>query len=229
MDWRKIVAGLFIVLAIVILLLGVHSNLWTFHDVAPYIVSGLVGGIPTAVFFILRTSTIIRKTNNIEATQEQKNVTPNLEYDRIILRTGNSKSHGGEYLYSSYFLEIINTIPNTLAHECETFIELQNTDIKHINAYWDKDNSEITSIGQKELVKLFTISKFKDENNNITTNLIFYKKTSDGYISDIPNEWDDNMNKKLVVQIQSSDAKYPFGDEIFKKTLLEITYETIDE
>jgi hypothetical protein len=137
MEWRKIVAGLFVVLAVVILFLGVYLNLWTFHHVAPYIVSGLVASIPAALIYLLRASPNIRKTeisNSIEDTQEQKNVTPILKYGKIIIRNETRKGHGGEYFYSKYFLEIINTVPNTLAHECEAFIDLQNLDLRHINA-----------------------------------------------------------------------------------------------
>ena len=47
---------------------------------------------------------------------------------------------------------------------------------------WDENNSEIISIGHKELVKLFTLSKFKDENNNITTSLYFYKESFDDFL-----------------------------------------------
>ena len=75
MEWRKIVAVLFIPLAVVILFLGVYFNLWTFHDITLYIVSGLVGGIPLALVFISR-------------PQKQKNVTPVLNYGRIIIRKG---------------------------------------------------------------------------------------------------------------------------------------------
>lgn len=231
MEWRKIAVSLFIILAVVILFLSVYLNLWTFHDVAPYIISGLVASIPTGLIYLLRPSMNIRKTktsNYIEGTQEQKSVNPILKYGKIIIRNETRGGHGGEYFYSKYFLEIINTVPNTLAHECEAFIDLQNLDLRHINAFWDRNDSEIISIGHKELVKLFTISKFKDDKNHITIKLLFYRKTSYGYLSYIPKEWDSNMNKRLAVPIQSSDANF-LSDEIFGKTLLEITQDAVEE
>jgi hypothetical protein len=49
---------------------GVYLNLWTFHDISPYIVSALVASIPAAFLYVFRPSTGIGKTKSSNRIKE---------------------------------------------------------------------------------------------------------------------------------------------------------------
>jgi hypothetical protein len=104
----------FVIVAITVLILGVNRGLWQFSDIAPYILGGLIGGIPTALFYIFKPS------NNASRITEASSVRliqiPTLNYGRICVRKNSQRMFGGVMDTSNYFTEIVNSVPKAI-HE----------------------------------------------------------------------------------------------------------------
>ena len=104
----------FVIVAITVLILGVNRGLWQFSDIAPYILAGLIGGIPTVLFYIFKPS------NNASRITEASSVRliqiPTLNYGMICVRKNSQRMFGGVMDTSNYFTEIVNSVPKAI-HE----------------------------------------------------------------------------------------------------------------
>lgn len=156
---------------------------------------------------------------------------PSLTYGRIIIKHNMESQHQGTYHYSDYFLEVMNSTPNTVAKNCQASFDLyNNSDITDFVAFWNKNNSDIISIGHPELLKLFTVSIFYKGNRRVDTKLLFYIKSKSEDDLDYFNiPYGENMNRELCVLLQSENARYPSSTEAFCKTIKYIIDNSVEE
>jgi hypothetical protein len=185
-GYRKIVCIIFVALAIVILFLGVRFGLWQFSDITPYILAGLIGGIPPALFYIFKPS------NNI-ATK----LRPQLRYSgkQIRVKRWDDSTGGTTFHYSDYYLTIKNTANGIEAKECKGKITVSDTDIEKRQMLWESGKPSI-AIGHEELLRLFEISETSERKTILFhRNRLEYNKDMDG--------------KKISVKIQSENAICP--------------------
>jgi heme A synthase len=82
----------------------------------------LAGGIIVILvsIFTYRISRIEQQSTFKPETQILQ--TPDLKYGRPIVRKSTHRAHGGIYNTLEYFIEVVNTTPNTLAQNCEVLL-----------------------------------------------------------------------------------------------------------
>jgi hypothetical protein len=230
MRWRRrLVPLIFVPLACGVLFGGTYYKLWTFHDIAPYIVAALIGGIPTTIAYGFKPSINAegRTITNAATTLVQ---VPSLTYGRIIIRHRTENQHGGTYRDSDYLLQVVNSIPNTVARDCEAIFDLHNnTEISNFIGLWNRNNSPTISIGHPELLKLFTVSLFYVGNRRVDTKLHFYVRSNvEGALDYFDIPYGENMNRELRVLLQSTNANYPPADA-FNRTIQNIIDNAVEE
>jgi hypothetical protein len=74
---------------------------------------------------------------------------PILRHGKIVVRKSRSETHGGIYNYSRYYVEVINTTPNSLALNCEGSIDFPHAGLSNRSTVWEKNNDYTIEIGQK--------------------------------------------------------------------------------
>jgi hypothetical protein len=136
--------------------------------------------------------------------------------------------HGGVYDSKKYYIEVINTTPNTVAKNCTGSISI--TGRPDIITAWEKGTSETIEIGHKEFLHLFSVSVFSKESHLPETRLYFYSREG----ADIVNEaaqtrYTDNLDRKITILIKSENAHFPSRSESFSKTIRQIINEAVYE
>jgi hypothetical protein len=149
------------------------------------------------------------------STRAQEQV-PSLVYGRIVVISNTINQHGGTYYDSTYLLEIINSTANTVARSCEATLDLPNN--TEIVGLWNKNNSPRISVGHPELLRLFSVLVFKSHEPDETT-LRFFRLDIEGFLDTFEIPYLENLNEKLRVLIQSENASYPTGTDVFSRTI----------
>ena len=154
-----------------------------------------------------------------------------LVYGKIVVRKSVMEQHQGKYHDSLYLLEISNTTPNTMAINCQASLDLHNNPrIIDFVALWNKGLSDKISIGHRELLRLFTVSSFYEENRPVETELLFDKKS---YIEDVLDSvsipYTESLNQELRVFLQAEKAYYPTATEVFTRTIKHIIDNAVEE
>ena len=150
-GYRKLLAIVFIPIAVATLFFGAYFELWSFSELRGYIVSGLIGGIPQALRFIRPDS------NTVE-----------LKFGEPIMSKFDDERGGGIHNYFTYYLPVENVGKNTVARDCVCSISMGDSELKNeYYAIWDKDgNSRSLNIGHFEYLKLFMVIEFHKDNQN---------------------------------------------------------------
>ena len=91
----------FVIVAITVLILGVNRGLWQFSDIAPYILAGLIGGIPTALFYIFKPSNNASRITEAEFCQT--NTDSNVELWEDLCKKKFSKNVWGSHGHIKLF------------------------------------------------------------------------------------------------------------------------------
>ena len=78
--------------------------------------------------------------------------TPDLKYGRPIVRKSTHRAHGGIYNTLEYFIEVVNTTPNTLAQNCEGSITVSGTGIINQATVWKRDYQPTINIDHREFL-----------------------------------------------------------------------------
>jgi hypothetical protein len=152
---------------------------------------------------------------------------PSLKYGKIIVRhLPPTNQHGGTYHDSVYLLEVINSMPNTVARNCEATLDLPNT--TEIVGIWNKNNYPRISIGHPELLRLFSVLVFKSHEPDETT-LRFFKLDINGLLHTFEIPYPENLNRELRVLIQSEDANYPTATGVFSRTIQFIMNNAVED
>jgi hypothetical protein len=222
MRWhRPFVPLIFVPLACGVLFIGIYSKLWTFHDISPYIIVGLIAGIPNAIVYGFKRSDNLPERETLRPPAVVQVQIPSITYGRIIIRHYEHEEHSGTYRDSEYLLEVMNSTPNTMALNCQASLDLDNNpEIRDYVALWNKNSSDRIPIGHMELLRLFTVSKFYKGNRPVETKLHFDKKSDiEGAIShwEVPDT--ESRNRELRVLLQSDNAHFPSAAEAFHKTI----------
>ena len=146
----------------------------------------------------------------------------------LVVRKISYDQHGGTYCRSTYFLEVINNIPNTVAENCRGSITVSGTQIANRSSKWEKNSEEIIEIGHREFLYLFKVSVFKQEKRGEQTRL---------YLSDLKaidpvddkgiTAYRENIDRNLSVSIQSTNASFPSNP--FSGTIHQVIHEAIEE
>jgi hypothetical protein len=132
---------------------------------------------------------------------------PSINYGRIIVKNRTQKMHGGTYDVRSYYIEIINNVPSTVARNCKGFLEMPNEQIHHVTI-WD-DGLENADIGHNRLLYLFEITTFEKESERTQTFLYFHwdSRVVDEYAEQsYKNRLDKNL--KVFMFTCSHSSKY---------------------
>ena len=152
---------------------------------------------------------------------------PSLKYGRIIVRHLPPRNeHGGTYHDSLYLLEVINSMPNTVARNCEATLDLPNT--TEIVGLWNKNNYPRISIGHPELLRLFSVLVFKSHEPDETT-LCFFRLDIKSFLNTFEIPYPENLNLELRVLIQSEDANYPTATGVFSRTIKFIINNAVED
>jgi hypothetical protein len=158
-----------------------------------------------SIIFIARRSRASlqpEKERSTASTTAQEQV-PSLVYGKIVVRRNTTNQHGGTYYDSIYLLEVINSMPNTVARNCEATFDLRNnTRISNLIGLWNKNDSPRISIGHPELLRLFSVLVFKSHEPDETT-LRFFRLDIDGVLDTFEIPYIENLNRELRVLIQS--------------------------
>ena len=128
-----------------------------------------------------------------------------------------------------YFVEVVNTIPNTVARNCRGSITLSKSSITNRSTVWEK-NYETIDIGHREFLYLFTLDVFRDEKETELTRLYFSHPLSLDPVDEKSRQaYDENLHKKLSVLIQSDNAGFPSETQSFSKTIHQIIYDAVED
>jgi hypothetical protein len=231
MRWRRpLVPLIFVPLACIILFGGIYYKVWTFQEITPYILAALIGGMPTAIAYGFKRGDNAPERATLTTPAPIQEQIPSLAYGRIIIRHRTENQHDGTYRDSDYLLEIINSTPNTLARDCQSSFDLyNNSEITDFVGFWNKNDSHTISIGNPELLKLFTVSLFYKGNWRVDTKLYFYVKSSIEDVLDyfvVP--YGESLNRELRVLVQSENARYPTVTEAFAKMIQYIMINAVE-
>ena len=125
----------------------------------------------------------------------------------------------------------MNSIPNTVARDCEAIFDLHNnTEISNFVGLWNRNNYPTISIGHPELLKLFTVSLFYIGNRRVDTKLHFYVRSNvEGALDYFDIPYGENMNRELRVLLQSTNANYPSAADAFNRTIQNIIDNAVEE
>jgi hypothetical protein len=149
-------------------------------------------------------------------------VDPNLQFGRLCVKKRPEYMHGGRYDRSFYYVEI-NTVPSTVASNCQGSITLDSNTYSTI---WEKNESYNISIAHGELLYLFETSVFTSGSNQVTR--LYFKWGIHTVGDEAIHDYNNNLDKQLTVLIQSDNATFPSEPESFKRTIRQIIHESIE-
>jgi len=177
-----------------------------------------------------KTVSVTKNESETLSTRQKLIQKPRLEFGRIIVRKQTQRMHGGLYDIGNYFVEVINTTPNTVAKNCNGSIDLVGTEIRIQVTVWEKDRLKIIDIGHRELLHLFRVSVFTKELDRPETRLYFYNRSGLDIIDKkAQEEYNDRLNKQLTVLIQSENAFFPSPSESISRTIHQVIVEAVEE
>ena len=154
---------------------------------------------------------------------------PILKYGNLFVRKSAHYEHSGVFRNSTYFVEVLNTIPNSSAKNCRGSITLSGSGIINRSRVWEKDYQITIDIGHREFLHLFEVSVFRDENGIESTRLYFSHPLSLVAVDEISrNTYDESLDKKLSVLIQSDNTSFPTETESFKKSIRQIILDAVE-
>ena len=153
---------------------------------------------------------------------------PILEYGRIIVRRRTESTHGGIFDSGSYHVEVINTTPNTVAKNCTGSIDIPETEVRNHVTMWEKDRIETIDIGHRELLHLFRVSVFRKESQPPETRLYFHAGGPDHVDRIAEERFTNNLDRRIIVLVQSHNADFPPESESFSRTVRQIINEAVE-
>lgn len=151
--------------------------------------------------------------------------TPILQYGRLIVRKSTYYKHDET---SRFFVEVVNTVPDTLAEKCQGSITLSESDIINRITWWDKNDEPTIDIGQTEFLNLFRIIVFKDEKGTESPPRLYFSHplSLDAEDEESRRTYVESLDKKLSLLMQSSNASFP-EVKSFNKTIKEIIRDAV--
>lgn len=148
---------------------------------------------------------------------------PNLQFGRLCVKKRADDMHGGRYDRSFYYIEIVNTVPSTVASNCQGSITLDSNTYSTI---WEKNRSYTIPVAHKELLYLFETSVFTNGSNQVTR--LYLKWGIHTVDNKAIHDYNNNIDKLMTVLIQSGNAKFPSEADSLKKTIRQIIHESIE-
>jgi hypothetical protein len=235
------IGGIALVVWVLFILGGVKLS-----DFTTQLAVGLALLIPVIVVFMFkpeidswtrsRHSQRVRNEPVMTAVQYQglvgteTRIMPALEFGGLVVRKTTNFQHGGRYRRSVYFVKVINTTPNTLSTHCRGSITLFGSDILNRSTIWEKNYQVSINIGHEECLFLFRTETFRAETEPESTRLYFSHPLSIDFVNERSRDvYDDNLDRRLRVLVQSENARFPSEAQSFNKSIRQIINDATED
>jgi hypothetical protein len=153
-------------------------------------------------------------------------IMPALEFGGLVVRKTTNFQHGGTYRRSVYFVKLINTTPNTLSKNCRGSIILFGSDILNRSTIWENNYQVSINIGHEECLFLFRTETFRAETGPESTRLYFSHPLSIDFVDERSRDvYDDNLDRRLRLLVQSENARFPSEEQSFNKSIRQLELE----
>ena len=117
-----------------------------------------------------------------------------------------------------------------MSTHCRGSITLFGSDILNRSTIWEKNYHVSSNIGHEECLFLFRTETFRAETGPDSTRLYFSHPLSIDFVDERSRDvYDDNLDRRFRVLVQSENAHFPSEAQSFNKSIRQIINDATED